>query len=86
MKVITLRKIPPEVARLIEERSARTGLSFNKTVIGLLEEYLGTSAPESRAGMFRDLDELAGAWTDEDASEFDALLAEQRGIDPELWE
>jgi hypothetical protein len=32
------------------------------------------------------LNHLAGTWTDEEAAEFDAALAEQRRIEPELWE
>jgi hypothetical protein len=86
MKVITLRNIPPAVARLIEERSARTGMSLNKTVIRLLEERLGVTGPAAGAESYRDLDDLAGVWSDEDAREFDRILEEQRRIDPELWE
>ena len=86
MKVITLRNIPPAVARLIEERSARTGLSLNKTVVQLLEERLGATGPTAGAESYRNLDDLAGVWTDEDAREFDRILEEQRRIDPELWE
>ena len=84
MKVITLRNIPTPVARLIEKRSARSGLSLNKTVIRLLEELL--AAEPGEAAEHRDLDELAGAWSDEDAREFDRILAEQRRVDTELWE
>lgn len=35
-------------------------------------------------GLHDDLDHLAGNWTDEEAAEFDAALAEQRKIEPEL--
>lgn len=85
MKVITLRNIPPDVARMIERRSKQTGASLNKTVISLLEDALGVSggaAPESH----RDLDALAGVWSERQAREFDEALAEQRRIDPEMWE
>lgn len=34
----------------------------------------------------RDLDHLAGTWSKEEADEFDEALAEQRRIDPELWD
>lgn len=85
MKVITLRNIPPEVAGLIEERAARTGLSINKTVIALLQESLAVSRPAAPSQTYRDLDDLAGVWTEEDAREFDRLLKAQRRIDPELW-
>jgi len=86
MKVITLRNIPPEVARLIEARRERSGLSLNKTVIRLLEESLGVAGPATLPRRHDDLDELAGTWTKKEAREFDRALAEQRQIDSELWE
>jgi len=86
MKVISLRNIPPKIARLIELRSQETGLSLNKTVIQLLEETLGVSGPAAHPREYRDLDDLVGAWTPDEAREFDDILAEQRRIDPEMWE
>jgi hypothetical protein len=61
-------------------------MSLNKTVIRLLEEGLGVAGPAAGAASYRDLDDLAGVWSDEDAREFDRVLQEQRRIDPELWE
>ncbi len=86
MKVITLRNIPPDVARRIEEKSARSGLSLNKTVISILEEGLGLSGGERPRVRNNDFDEFCGIWSEEQADEFDRSLAEQRRIDPELWE
>ncbi len=86
MKAITLRNIPPEVARRIEARSQETGLSLNKTVIQLLGETLGVPGPATGSRKYRDLEGLAGAWTEEEAREFDRILAEQRRVDTELWE
>lgn len=34
----------------------------------------------------KDLDELAGVWSEEEARELDRHLAAQRRIEPELWE
>lgn len=87
MKAITLRNVPPEVARRIERKSQELGLSLNKTVLRLLEERLipGSARPVAPE-RHRDLDDLAGAWSQEEADEFDAALAEQRRIDPELWD
>jgi len=38
--------------------------------------------PDHRA-LHRDLDHLAGTWSEEKAAAFDAALAEQRGVDPD---
>ena len=86
MKVISLRNIPPKIARLIEARSQETGLSLNKTVIQLLEEALGVSGPAGHPREYRDLDDVVGAWTLDEAREFDEILGQQRCIDPEIWE
>ncbi len=37
MKAITLRSVPPRVAKAIRREAAGKGLSINKTVISLLE-------------------------------------------------
>ena len=84
MNAITLRNIPREIQEAIQRRARDEGLSFNKTVLRMLEEALGLRRG-SRA-LHHDLDHLAGTWSQEEAAEFDAALAEQRRIDPELWE
>lgn len=87
MKAITLRNIPPEVSRYIEEKSEELGLSLNKTVLRLLEEHLqpADSSPLG-ARVHHDLDDLAGVWSEEEAEEFETSLREQRRIEPELWD
>jgi hypothetical protein len=42
------------------------------------------SLDEVEAQLHHDLDHLAGTWSDEEAAEFDAALAEQRKIEPEF--
>jgi len=57
-----------------------TGLSLNRTVIRMLEEAAG-----QRRELHHDLDALAGTWSDDEGAAFEAALAEQRRVDPELW-
>lgn len=66
--------------------ASRSGLSLNKTVISILEEGLGLSGGERPRVRHDNLDKFSGIWSDEEANEFDRLLAEQRRIDPEMWE
>jgi hypothetical protein len=84
MKAITLRGVPPEVARVVRERSRERGESLNKAVLGLLEEATGIKRTRRKA-LHHDLDSLAGAWSRDEAADFDRALQEQRRIDPELW-
>lgn len=41
MKAITLRNLPPEVARTVQQRAKQKKNSVNKAVIELLEESTG---------------------------------------------
>jgi plasmid stability protein len=83
MTAITLRNIPLKLQEAIRQRAGKDGLSLNKTVLRMLEE-----AASQRAGreLHHDLDHLAGTWSAEEAAAFEAALAEQRRIDPGLWD
>jgi hypothetical protein len=85
MKAVTLRNIPPELARLIRRKASERRTSINKAVIALLEESAGTRGKEKVQPLHHDLDALAGSWTKEEAVEFGKALGFQRAIDPELW-
>lgn len=85
MKAITIRNIPPDLARLIRQRAKAERTSLNRTVIHLLEESVGGPKKAGPEGPYYDLDPLAGRWTAEEAAAFNAALAGQRQIDSELW-
>jgi hypothetical protein len=84
MTAITLRKIPSQLQKIIRQRAAQEGLSLNRTVLRMLEEAAGQRTGGDRAA-HDDLDHLAGTWSAEEAELFEAALAEQRRVDPELW-
>ncbi len=89
MKAITLRNVPPPVARAIKERAKRERLSLNRAVVELLGEATGQPAgraKSSKRSLSYDLDKYAGAWTKEEAAEFNAALKEQRKVNPKDWE
>jgi hypothetical protein len=85
MKLVTVRNIPPEVARIIRRKADAEGTSINKTVLSLLAESAGAGKRKPRKTVHHDLDSLAGSWSRAEASAFNKALAEQRQIDPELW-
>jgi plasmid stability protein len=85
MNAITLRNLPPELARIIRRRAQESGASINKTVIALLEASLLRKTGQPRRRKYRDLSAFTGSWSRARAAEFDRSLAEQRRIDPELW-
>ncbi len=84
MKAITLRGASPALEQAIRERASASGLSLNKTVLRMLEESLGRQTGCTRR-LHHDLDHLAGTWSQEETEAFEADLADQRKVDPELW-
>ena len=85
MKAVTLRNLPPGLARMIRQTADEKRTSINKVVIRLLEENLGIRGKKKDKPLHHDLDTLAGCWTKEEALEFEKALARQRTIDPDLW-
>ncbi|MGH7182855.1 MAG: FitA-like ribbon-helix-helix domain-containing protein [Nitrospiraceae bacterium] len=85
MKAITLRNLPPDVARTVQQRAKQKKTSVNKAVIKLLEESAGSKAKKKALVRYHDLDHLAGTWTKEEAVAFDKIVKSFRTIDPDLW-
>ncbi len=85
MKLVTLRNLPPELARIIRQKADENRTSLNKAVISLLEERAGIRGKKQDKSLHHDLDALAGSWTKEETSTFEKALAQQRAIDPDLW-
>lgn len=85
MKTITLRNLPPDLRRRIEQEAAATGTSYAQTVIRLLRVATGLSGSHPPV-RHEDLDELAGRWSEREATDFDRIVAEQRRIGPDLWD
>ena len=85
MKAITLRDVPPELARLIRRRAEQEKMSLNKTVVRLLEEGAGLQQKKKGKPLHDALDALAGAWTQKEARDFEQALEKQRAIDLDLW-
>ena len=85
MKAITLRDIPPELARLIRRKAEQEKSSLNKTVVRLLEESAGLRQNKQGKKLYDDLDALAGSWTRKEATDFERVLQKQRAIEQDLW-
>jgi plasmid stability protein len=86
MKAITVRNLPPEVAKAIRAKARKEGLSLNRTVARLLAEATGKGEGGQRKPVLhQDFDRFFGIWSKEEAAEFDEVLREQRHIEPEMW-
>lgn len=87
-RIITLRNMPEELERRIEDMAEVEGTSLAQTAIRLLLRATGLGERAMTRGSgkrYHELDALAGTWSEDDAAEFDRALAEQRTIEPGLW-
>jgi hypothetical protein len=84
MNAITVRNLPPAVAKAVKEKARKEKLSLNKAIVKLLEEATGAEKGDKKV-VHHDLDHLAGTWSEAEYQEFMAALREQRQIDPEMW-
>ncbi len=81
---ITVRNLPPRVARAVREKARREGLSLNKAVVQLLENATDTR-PDPKPVLHHDLDHFFGRATKREADRLDEAIKEQRSIDPDMW-
>lgn len=82
MKHLTIRNVPPQLARALEKEKKRRGISLNKMVIELLCQVLGVG----KGGLRRNgLKRLAGSWSAEEQARFDAAVAPLEAVDEDLW-
>ena len=82
MSQITLRDVPQELDNRLRELARAQNRSLNRTVIGVLMESLHLGDGKDRK---RDLSDLAGTWSDEEAQEFEANTRVFDQIDDEIW-
>lgn len=77
---ITIRKVPRRLNTALRQKAARDGVSMNSAAIEAMEKGLGLAHEPIR---YHDLDHLAGTWVED--PEFDAAVAAQRRIEPDMW-
>ena len=77
MKTLTVRGVPAELGRALNEEKRRRGASLNQTVLDLLKQSLGVGTPRSNG-----LGRFAVGWTDAEFREFEAATRDSGKIDP----
>ena len=82
MSQITLRDVPRELDHRLRELARAQNRSLSRTIIGVLMESLHLGDGIDRK---RDLSDLAGTWSDEEAKEFEANTRVFEQIDDEMW-
>jgi hypothetical protein len=82
MSQITLRGLEPKVEREIRRIAKKTGKSLNRVVLEMLNKLAGP-AKTAPADSLRD---LAGGWSEKEASEFNEAIRICEQIDEEMWQ
>lgn len=82
MKHLTVRNLPPPIAKALEKERRRRGKSLNKTVIELLGQGLDVALPHGRNNGLR---RLAGTWSEAELKRFNKAIIATEVIDEDLW-
>ena len=81
-KHLTVRNVPPAIAKALDKERHGRGLSLNETVIRLLQRALGLDSSIKRSN---GLEQLAGDWSEEEFQDFERAVAPMEEIDEEMW-
>lgn len=82
MRHLTVRGVPPGLARALEIEKTRRGTSLNQTVLDLLKQALGVDGWGVRSnGLAR----IAGTWSAAEHDAFTEAVSVTEQIDDELW-
>jgi hypothetical protein len=82
LSYITLRQIPPAIEKHLRALARTQGTSLNKTIINLIAHALGMAHGERKV---RDLSDLAGTWSEQEARAFDEHIRTFEQIDESIW-
>jgi plasmid stability protein len=76
----TIRNVPPEVDRVLRQRAREGGKSFNQVALEALVAGTGQSLVPKR-----DLSDVVGSLTKNEAAHLEQEIRRQHQIDPDLW-
>jgi len=85
MKTISLRGIDEQTAGKLKDEAKRKNTSVNALVLELVRHGLGLQPAPHRRRIHRDLDHLAGTWTEKDAEAFLETIQVFEEVDKDLW-
>ncbi len=84
MAQITLRGIDPEIEKEIRRMAGSSGKSINRVILDMIYEYKGFKRGRKMIPA-NSLKELAGGWSEKDASEFLESIKSCARIDKDMW-
>ena len=85
MNQLTVRGFDDELQDAVKQLAKEKGISLNKAALLLLRRGAGADKPQPKA-VAGSLDHLIGAWSEEEALEFEAAIESCEQIDEAFWE
>lgn len=82
MKHLTIRDVPPGLARALEKERRRSEKSLNQTVKDLLARALGLGSDQT---WDNGLGRFAGTWSEQDLADFEKATEAFERVDEEQW-
>lgn len=83
--VISLQDVDKITIRKLRKEAERHNMSLNAFVLQLVHLGLAMLQKNSRLPTYHDLDDLAGTWSDGEATLFENAIADLEKIDKSLW-
>jgi len=84
MAQITLRGMDTEMEQDIRKMARKSGKSLNRVILDMIYEHTGYSK-RKKVPPADSLKNLAGGWSEKDASEFLESIKSSEQIDEEMW-
>ncbi len=75
-----------QLSQEIDELARREGISRNQAVVRLLRKGAEIEGPRPENTIGEALDWFIGSWSDEQAREFEEVIADFERIDDDMWE
>lgn len=86
MKAITIRDIDPKVAEKLKTTALKQNKSMNQLILELIRKSLGFEKDRIFTREYDDLDDLFGSWDEEEFSDIQRKIDQERQIEPDIWQ
>jgi Trm5-related predicted tRNA methylase len=85
MGSISIRGVDEKLAALLKEKASLEHKSVNQFVLETLKKELGLKKEKRFTQEWSDLDSLFGKWSQEEFSQIQEKIDNERQIDEEIW-
>jgi len=86
MKQLTIRGMSPELERRLRAEARRRHTSLNRAAVALMGKGAGLTEDEGTDRVGNSLDQFIASWTESEAEQVNASIAELDTIDESFWQ